>query len=182
MKKEIMEDAIRMFLNGLEIDTFDQHLMKTPERVAKAWAESFGKGYELKVSDVLTVEFKEAYDEMIIVKDIPFYSMCAHHMIPFFGKAKIGYIPSGCVTGLSKLARVLDVYARRLQIQEQLTMQVASSINKLLKPKGVGVVLEAEHLCMTHRGVGKPGSMTITSCLLGAMRDEIETRHEFLNF
>jgi GTP cyclohydrolase I len=132
---------------------------------------------------VLTVTFSDDYDEMIVVKDIPVLSYCAHHVVPFFGKAKVGYVPNNRrITGLSKLARIVDVFAKRLQVQERLTRQVASAINDILKPKGVGVVISASHMCMSHRGVRAVGSETVTSCLIGCMRDEPETRAEFLQF
>jgi len=176
--------GIRLFFEGLGLgaELADQHFRDTPKRVAKAWKEHFGAGYELDPKKYLNVEFSDDYDQMVVVKDIPFMSHCAHHIVPFCGVAKIGYLPDEKrITGLSKLARVLNGYAQRLQIQEQLTRQVASAIQEVLRPKGVGVVLEAEHFCMTRRGVKAPGSMTITSCLLGSFRDEPETRAEFLN-
>jgi GTP cyclohydrolase I len=182
MNIEKMESGIKLFLEGLGVDTKNQHTIGTPKRVARAWAETLGKGYLQDPSKILNIEFSDKYDSMVIIKDVPFCSTCAHHLIPFYGKAKIGYIPNGKVTGLSKLARILDVYARRLQIQEQVTVQVAEAIKKYLKPKGVGVILEAEHLCMTHRGVQKPGSITVTSHLIGAMRTDAKTRAEFLSF
>lgn len=184
MKLELMEDGIRMFLEGLCVDQTTEHLKRTPQRVATAWFETFATGYTQDVKEILDIQFtnKGEYDQMIIVKDIPFCSMCTHHLLPFSGKAKIGYIPKGMITGLSKLARALEVFARRLQIQEQLTQEVAQALNTHLKPDGVGVVIEAEHTCMTQRGVAKPGSITITSCLLGTMRDDPKTRAEFLAF
>ena len=178
-----MEEGMRIFLEGMGVDTNDQHIKNTPSRVMRAWRDSFGAGYQTTPDDVLNVEFADDYDQMIVVKDIPFMSFCAHHVVPFTGTAKIGYIPSdGRITGLSKLARVLYCFAQRLQIQERLTRQVADAIQEKLNPKAVGVVLSAEHMCMTRRGVQAPGSMTVTSCLLGNFRDEPETRAEFLNF
>jgi len=180
--KEKMIQGIELFLEGLGQDLDDQHLRNTPKRVTKAWINTFGSGYSQKIEDILNVEFTETYDEMVVIKDIPFISFCAHHVIPFTGVAKIGYIPNGKVTGLSKLARLLDMYAHRLQIQERLTDQIAKAINEQLQPKGIGVVLQAEHMCMTRRGVQKPGSITITSTLIGAMKNNDETRQEFLSF
>ena len=180
--KAKIENGIILLLEGLGLDPENQHLVKTPERVSRMWAETLAAGYDKDVKRILDVQFDDDYNEMVVVKDIPFMSTCSHHLVPFVGTAKIGYIPNGKVTGLSKLARVLDVFAQRLQVQERLTRQVANAINEALEPKGVGVVLSAEHMCMTHRGVKKPGSTTITSCLLGEMMDSAKTRSEFLQF
>jgi len=182
MNEEKMILGISSFLEGMGLDLNDQHLEKTPQRVMRAWRDSFASGYSQNAEDILSVEFDEEYSSMVVVKDIPYISYCSHHLVPFIGTAKIGYIPDGKVTGLSKLARVLDMYAKRLQVQERLTEQVANTIQKILEPKGVGVVLEGQHMCMTHRGVQKPGSNTITSCLLGEMMDNSCTRQEFLSF
>jgi len=171
--------AVQRFLEHLGVDMDNQHVWGTPQRVAKAWREDFLAGYKQKPDDVLKT-FSSDHNELIMVKHVPFISMCAHHLIPFHGTAKIGYIPSGKLVGLSKLARLLDIFAKRLQIQEQLTEQVAHTIMDKLECEGVGVVIEAEHMCMTHRGVSKPGSITTTSCLLGSIRDEPEARAEFL--
>ena len=184
-QKRMMEEGIRSFLTGLGLDLSDQHLIRTPERVAKAWLNEFGWGYtvsEEDVKDILSVDFSEKCDEMIVVKDIPFSSHCIHHMVQFSGTVKIGYVPKNRVVGLSKLPRILDVYASRLQIQERLTRQVAEAIQKYLKPIGVGVVIEATHNCVACRGVHKPGSKMITSCLLGDMRNDKPMREEFLSF
>jgi len=183
--KNKMVIGITAFLEGLGLDLKDQHLIRTPTRVVEAWVETFASGYlytDADIEKMLSVEFKDSYDEMIVVKDIPFTSHCSHHLVPFIGTAKIGYVPNGRIVGLSKLARVLDVFAHRLQVQEQLAEQVAESINKYLAPKGVGVVLQASHMCMTSRGVKKPGSQMVTSCLLGEMRTDRSMREEFLNF
>lgn len=183
--KNKMIIGITSFLEGMGLDLKDQHLDRTPERVVKAWMETFASGYQYTDEDVkkmLSVEFRDQYDEMIVVKDIPFISHCSHHMVPFMGIAKIGYVPDGKIVGLSKLARVLDVFAHRLQVQERLTEQVAEAFSTHLKPKGVGVVLSASHMCMTHRGIRKPGSQMVTSCLLGEMRTDRSMREEFLNF
>jgi GTP cyclohydrolase I len=174
--------GIQKFLHGLGVDLNDQHLIRTPDRVVKAWAEEFASGYSQDPKKILSVEFVEDCDEMIIVKDIPFTSHCSHHLVQFSGTCKIGYVPKKKITGLSKLARVLDVYAKRLQVQERLTRQVAEAIQKYLIPLGTGVVISAVHSCMVCRGVQKPGSVTITSCLLGKMRTDKAMRQEFLNF
>ena len=183
MNKRLIVRGVENFLKGLGLDLQDQHLVKTPERVAKTWIETFASGYNQDVSRILSVDFSEDCDEMIILKDIPFLSHCAHHLIPFCGYAKIGYVPkNGRIVGLSKLARCLDVFAHRLQVQERLTVQVAKAIRKYLKPQGVGVIIEAEHFCVARRGVQKPGSKMVTSCLLGKMRTDKAMRTEFLNF
>lgn len=180
-----MERGIRMFLEGMNLDLEDQHLKETPQRVVRAWLTEFGNGYafgEDKIKELLSVDFSEEYDEMVVVKDVPFLSHCSHHLVPFSGIAKIGYVPNKKVVGLSKLARALDAYALRLQVQERLTKQTAEAIFKYLEPLGVGVVLEATHYCMAHRGAKKPGSKMVTSCLLGSMREDKAMREEFLNF
>jgi GTP cyclohydrolase IA len=156
-------------------------LLKTPERVAKslAWLT---RGYGMDVADVVgDAVFEETHASMVLVRDIELYSMCEHHMLPFFGKAHIAYIPNGRIVGLSKLPRIVEVFARRLQVQERLTEQVAEAIEEVLKPRGVGVVIEAVHLCMMMRGVEKQNSKTITSALRGEFRDCPMTRDEFLN-
>ena len=181
--EEKMRQGITLFLEGMGVDLNNQHLKNTPARVQRAWTEHFAAGYQQDVDEILKVEFSDDYDQMIVVKNIPFMSFCAHHLVSFTGVAKIGYIPSERrITGLSKLARVLYCYAQRLQIQEQLTRQVANAIEAKLQPKAVGVVIEAEHMCMTRRGAKAPGSITTTSYLLGQFRDEPEARAEFLNF
>lgn len=185
MDKDRVQEGVRIFLEGLGLTPFDQHLKDTPSRVAKSWIETFASGYNITDEDIqkmLSVEFSDKYDAMIVSKDIPFISHCSHHLIPFIGTAKIGYVPDGKIVGLSKLARTLDVFAHRLQVQERLTEQVANTLYKYLKPKGVGVVITAQHMCMTVRGAQKPGSSMITSSLLGSMRDDEAMREEFLNF
>lgn len=185
MSEEMIQQGIKLFLHGLGLDLTDQHLIRTPERVAKAWVNEFGRGYsftERDIKKILSVDFADDFDEMIVVKNISFNSHCIHHMVQFSGTAKIGYVPNKRVVGLSKLPRILDVYAARLQIQERLTRQVASAIYKYVQPKGVGVVIEAVHNCVACRGVGKPGSRMITSSLLGEMRDNKAMREEFLTF
>ena len=183
VNQEKIEQGIAMFLEGLGEDITDQHFKDTPKRVAKAWKEYFGMGYDIDPKEYLKVEFSDCYDQMIVVKDIPLISHCAHHLVSFIGPAKVAYLPSdGRITGLSKLARVVQGYASRLQIQERLTRQIAMAIEDVLKPKGCGVVIEAEHFCMSRRGVRATGSKTITSYLLGSFRNEPETRAEFLAF
>lgn len=156
-------------------------LKETPERFLKAWRE-WGAGYRSDPADVLKTfeDGAEKYDELILVRDIPIYSHCEHHLAPFFGKAHIAYIPNGKIVGLSKLARLADGFARRLQVQERLTSQIAHALQDALTPTGVGVVLECRHLCMESRGVRAPGTSTTTSCLLGAMKDEGPARAEFM--
>lgn len=184
-QKNMIEEGVKLFLRGLGLNLSDQHLIRTPERVAKAWLHEFGWGYTVDDEDIkkiLSVDFAEKCDEMIVVKDIPFTSHCAHHMVQFTGTAKLGYVPKDRVVGLSKLPRVLDIYAKRLQIQERLTRQVAEVIHKYVKPIGTGVVIEAAHNCVVCRGANKPGSKMITSCLLGKMRTDKAMRQEFLDF
>jgi len=155
-------------------------LVRTPERMEKSTA-FLTQGYNQKVEDVLhDALFDVDYDEMVIVKDIEFYSQCEHHLIPFFGKAHVAYVPNGKVIGLSKIPRIVDVFARRLQVQERLTQQVAEAIDDAIKPQGVGVVLEASHLCMMMRGVQKQHSSTVTSAMLGVFKTQVQTRNEFL--
>jgi GTP cyclohydrolase IA len=175
------EAAIRELLIALGEDPEREGLADTPRRVATAYAEMFG-GMRLRAEDVLTTTFDIGHDEMVLVKDIEVWSMCEHHLVPFTGVAHIGYIPSedGRITGLSKLARLVDVFARRPQVQERLTTQVADSLVELLKPRGTIVVVECEHLCMTMRGVRKPGAKTVTSAVRGYMR-EPATRAEAMS-
>ena len=154
-------------------------LENTPNRVARAYHELFS-GYTADETEILSRVFDDPHDEMVIVKDIPMYSMCEHHMLPFIGKVSIGYIPDGKILGISKLARLVEIYARRLQLQERLTAQVADAIMKHVVPQGVGVVVEAEHTCMTMRGVNKPGTMTVTSAMRGIFKEDDKTRAEFL--
>ena len=155
-------------------------LLKTPERVAKAM-RFLTKGYEERVEDVVGAAiFQEEHQNMVMVRDIEMYSLCEHHLLPFFGKVHIAYIPDGHIVGLSKLPRLVEVYSRRLQVQERLTEQIAEAVTQVLRPKGVGVVIEAAHLCMMMRGVEKQNSSTITSALRGVFRDDSKTRDEFL--
>lgn len=160
-------------------DVNREGLLKTPERIAKAMQYITG-GYEMNAQDILnSAKFHESYSEMVIVKDIELYSMCEHHMLPFFGKAHIAYIPNGWITGLSKIARVVDCFARRLQVQERMTHQILDAIQETLNPIGVAVVIEAQHLCMMMRGVSKQNSVTTTSAFSGQFEAN-ETRSEFL--
>ena len=174
------EGLIRRQLELIGEDPDRDGLVKTPERVAKALAW-LTRGYEQNVSDVIgDALFAETHESMVVVRDIELYSMCEHHMLPFIGKAHIAYIPDGKIVGLSKLPRIVDIFARRLQVQERLTEQVARAIDDVLQPRGVGVVIEAVHLCMMMRGVEKQNSKTITSALRGQFRDCPMTRDEFL--
>ena len=178
----IIEDSVRDIMKYIGEDVTRDGLIETPKRVRKSWDRLYG-GYKQKPEDVLktTFENEEKYSQMVVLKDIEFYSMCEHHMLPFFGKVKIAYIPNGRIVGISKLARLVEVYARRMQVQERLTNQIAKAIQKHLKPKGVGVVIEAKHLCMVARGVEKQNSSMVTSCLLGEMLTKEKVRQEFLS-
>jgi GTP cyclohydrolase IA len=175
-----LENLVRRQLELLGEDPERDGLLRTPERVARslAWLT---RGYDTDVSDVVgDAVFEEAHEGMVMVRDIEMYSVCEHHILPFFGKVHIAYIPDGRILGLSKLPRIVDVFARRLQVQERLTEQIATAIEEVLRPRGVGVVIEAAHLCMMMRGVEKQNSKTITSALRGAFRDDHKTRDEFL--
>lgn len=178
MDMEKIETAVRMMLEAIGEDPEREGLQDTPKRVARMYAEVFA-GLHEDPSAHLQVQFAEDHEEMVIVKDIPVYSMCEHHLVPFYGKAHVAYIPKkGKVTGLSKLARVVEGYARRPQLQERLTSQIADSIMDILDPRGVLVVIEAEHMCMTMRGVKKPGSKTLTSAVRGIFKTSQVTRAE----
>ena len=171
---------VRRQLALLGEDPTREGLLRTPERVAKAMA-FLTRGYSQRVEDVVGEGvFEEPHENMVMVRDIELYSMCEHHMLPFFGKAHIAYIPNGKIVGLSKLPRIVDMFARRLQVQERLTGEIAEAIQDVLAPHGVGVVVEAYHLCMMMRGVEKQNSKTLTSALLGCFRDDARTRDEFL--
>ncbi|NNC50097.1 MAG: GTP cyclohydrolase I FolE [Flaviramulus sp.] len=174
-----VKDRYENIIKDLGEDTKRDGLLKTPERAAKAM-QFLTQGYEQDPIEILKgAMFKESYNEMVIVKDIELYSLCEHHILPFFGKAHIAYIPNGQIVGLSKLPRIVDVFARRLQVQERLTEQILDCINNTLKPQGVAVVIEASHMCMMMRGVQKQNSITTTSGFRGQF-EKIETRNEFL--
>lgn len=174
------EAIIRRELELIGEDPNREGLVKTPERVAKAMSW-LTRGYDMDVAEVVgDAVFEEAHESMVMVRDIELYSMCEHHMLPFFGKAHIAYIPNGRIVGLSKLPRIVEVFSRRLQVQERLTEQVAQAIQDVLQPEGVGVVIECEHLCMMMRGVEKQNSSTITSALKGSFKNDPATRDEFL--
>ena len=171
---------VRRQLALLGEDPDREGLVRTPERVAKAM-QFLTAGYEMTVEDIVgSALFEEEHENMVMVRDIELYSLCEHHMLPFFGKAHVAYIPNGRIVGLSKLPRIVEMFARRLQVQERLTDQVASAIDEVLAPRGVGVVIEAFHMCMMMRGVEKQNSRTITSALRGVFRDDGKTRDEFL--
>jgi GTP cyclohydrolase I len=174
-------DLVESLLAQLGEDTTRQGLRATPVRVSRALRE-LTDGYGVSPSDVIAgAIFDQDYDEMVLVKDIPFYSLCEHHMLPFFGSCHVGYLPKGKVVGLSKIPRLVGMFAHRLQLQERMTKEIAEALNDQLAPKGVGVVVEARHLCMEMRGVQKPGAQLITSCMLGTFRKDARTRAEFLD-
>ncbi|HVQ74350.1 MAG TPA: GTP cyclohydrolase I FolE [Candidatus Binatia bacterium] len=176
----MIEPLIRELLKELGEDPDREGLEKTPARVAKA-LEYMTSGYRADIDQVLNAAlFTEEYDEMVVVKDIDFYSLCEHHLLPFFGKCHIAYMPSRRIVGLSKVARLVEVFSRRLQVQERLTTQIAHTIDEVLQPRGVAVVMEALHMCMLMRGVEKQNSKAVTSAMLGAFRDRPETRAEFM--
>jgi len=175
------EDLYRELLRRMGEDPSRDGLLKTPERIAKAMTY-LTQGYEQSATEILHgALFDVDYEEMVIVRDIEFYSLCEHHVLPFFGKAHVAYIPQKKVIGLSKMARLVDVYARRLQVQERMTRQIADAVVEAIHPQGVAVILEAQHLCMMMRGVEKQGSMTTTSTMLGCFRENAQTRNEFLS-
>jgi len=178
-----IEKAVREILEAIGEDPDREGLLRTPERVADMYAEIFA-GLSDDPAEHLSVTFAADHDEMVMVKDVPLYSMCEHHLAPFIGRAHVAYIPNanGRITGLSKLARLVDSYARRLQVQERLTSEIAEEIEAKLQPRGVLVVIEAEHLCMSMRGVRKPGTTTVTSAVRGLFRDNPATRAEAMAF
>ncbi len=176
------ERAVRELLYAIGDDPNREGLLKTPARVARAYREAF-EGLQQTPDEVLTTVFDEGHDEMVLVRDISFASFCEHHLLPFMGRASVGYIPNdgGQITGLSKLARLVEVYARRPQVQERLTTQIADALERCLNPRGVIVVVQAEHLCMSIRGVRKPGSVTVTSAVRGQFRASVATRSEAMS-
>jgi len=181
--REQAEDAVRVLLRWSGDDPAREGLLDTPKRVVKAYRDWFS-GYDTDPREYLARTFEEVagYDEMIVLRDISFESHCEHHMAPIIGKAHVGYLPDGKVVGISKLARVVETYARRLQVQEKMTAQIARCIEDVLQPRGVGVVIEAVHECMTTRGIHKRGVSMVTSKMLGGFRDDPRTRSEFLRF
>ncbi len=181
MDIEKIQGLVETILNEIGENPEREGLLKTPKRVAKAY-EYLTSGYNKDITKVLNgAIFKEDYDEMVLVRNIDFYSMCEHHMLPFFGKVHIAYIPDGKIVGLSKLPRIVDVFARRLQVQERMTKEIADTINEHLKPKGVAVVSEAYHMCMMMRGVEKQNSSTTSSSMHGVFKTDPKTRVEFLS-
>ena len=178
--KAKIEKAVAFIIEAIGEDPKREGLVDTPRRIAEMYAEVFGGIYE-DPGEELRVGFEEGHQEMVILKDIPFYSMCEHHFLPFHGLAHVGYIPSGRVVGASKIGRVVEILAKRPQLQERLTTQIANTIVSVLEPKGVAVVIQAEHLCMTMRGVKKPGSNIVTSAMRGLFQKNPLTRSEFLS-
>ncbi len=174
-----IKKAVRMILEAIGEDPDREGLRETPDRVARMYGEIFWGGEE-SPEESLRKQFDEQHHEVVLVKDIPFYSMCEHHLMPFFGTAHVAYIPNGHVVGISKLARVVEWYARRPQVQERMTSQIADIVNTELRPQGVAVVCEGIHTCMTMRGVKKPGSSVITSAVRGAFRNSVATRTEIM--
>ncbi len=181
MNQEKVKDLVKTLLTEIGEDTEREGLLSTPTRVAKAY-EFLTRGYQQDIDEVLNgAIFNERYDEMVLVKNIDFYSMCEHHLLPFYGKVHVAYIPNGKIVGLSKIPRIVEVFARRLQVQERMTQQIADTIAKYLQPIGVAVVAEAFHMCMMMRGVEKQNSSATTSAMHGVFQDDARTRMEFLD-
>lgn len=181
VNKEKLEKFVSEFLIELGEDPNREGLLRTPKRVAKAY-EFLTKGYHADVKDIFNdAIFNEKYDEMVLVKNIDFYSLCEHHLLPFYGKVHVAYIPDGKIVGLSKIPRIVDMYARRLQVQERMTQQIADTLDEYLQPTGVAVVSEAFHMCMMMRGVEKQNSSATTSAVHGVFKDDARTRAEFLD-
>ena len=176
--QEKVKEAVRLLLKGIGEDTGREGLIETPDRIARMYGEICG-GIEMDVKESLSKTFVTEKTEMVLEKDIVFYSMCEHHMLPLFGKVHIAYIPDGRIVGLSKLARCVEVYAKRLQLQERMTEQIAEAVMEHLSPKGVMVLTEAEHMCMTMRGIKKPGSKTVTYAVKGAFREDARLQESF---
>jgi GTP cyclohydrolase I len=180
MSDGTMARLVGQLLKELGEDAYREGLERTPERVEKA-LRYLTSGYRMKPEDIFNdALFIEEYDEMVVVKDIDYFSLCEHHLIPFFGKCHVAYMPRRKIVGLSKIPRLVEMYSRRLQVQERLTTQIANTLNEVLQPRGVAVVMEAVHLCMVMRGVEKQNSKAVTSAMLGAFRDRPETRAEFM--
>ncbi len=181
MDHKKLKEITKILLEEIGEESSREGLIKTPERVAKAW-DFFSQGYDANVQDIVNgAIFEEECSEMVVVRDIEFFSMCEHHMIPFFGRCHVGYLPNKHIIGLSKIPRIVDAFSQRLQVQERLTSQIAETLMDILSPIGVGVVMEGRHLCMQMRGVEKQNSFATTSAMLGQFRDSAETRSEFLS-
>ena len=180
MNNKKIEQLVKQLIVEIGDKPAREGLIDTPKRVAKSFEKIYG-GYKEDPKKIITVFDNEGYDEMIIAKDIDFYSMCEHHMLPFFGKVYIGYLPNDKIIGLSKLPRMVEIFSRRLQNQERLTKQIADTLNTLLKPKGIGIVIKASHLCMKARGVEKQNCEITTSAFTGLFKSQLNTRSEFLN-
>lgn len=177
----VSEQTIETLLDEIGEDIDRDGLIETPHRAAQAWAE-WTSGYFIKPKDILKVFVEHSSDELILVRDIPFYSLCEHHLAPVLGRVHVGYVPGeGRIVGLSKLPRLVDVYARRLQVQERMTVQIAEALEEVVRPQGVGVVVEARHLCMESRGIRRPGTITVTSALRGCIKSQHDARAEFLS-
>ncbi len=175
-----MREITRQLLENIGEDPEREGLLETPRRVAAAW-DYFSKGYQMNIQELVNEAlFDVDYDEMITIKDIDFFSMCEHHLLPFFGKAHVAYIPDKKVIGLSKIPRIVEIFARRLQVQERMTQQIAQTIDEVLSPRGIGVIIEGRHMCMQMRGVEKQNSYATTSAMVGSFADDQRTRQEFL--